>query len=901
MVTAAPGWAVNSQGNGVYQIGTPDPTLSQATPSSGSITRTSSSPAATSAPQPTQPVQPPAPQTTQQPTQTQPTQQTTAPATNLQPGSQGQDVTALQDYLVQMGYLTPQQVATGPGTYGPQTTAAVAKMQQDLGVSAGGAAGDYGPKTQAALQQKYQNLYNQNNGSAPPQSAGGASSALQPYLQPTQSSDPVFNSMLTAMQPIMDSLSQVMSNINNPALTGVSLQQEYNTLAQQNNLPQMNSQLLNMQNIMNGTTQDIRDEINSAGGTATESQVMAMSSARNTVILKQYNALSTQYQAAQTNVSNMMQYATTDQSTQLAREQATTGVLGQMSGIYSNMQNMALTMRGNAVQAAQYNISQTGYQAFAKTLAGDPSMQGNYENLLGLAPGTLSNPQALASLDTYKQQSLQMTNLLRDTQLYNAGIITQLPASDANYLSGGTTGTATASQGTSSPVIDPSTGAVSSPLQQAMLSQESGATSTAVSPSGALGMYQAMPEHLPDIGIPNTPAGQQQFLNSPALQTQLYTQMMSGLNSQYGGDQQKVLAAYYGGAGGAAVVGTPQGDMPQKNGMPSINQYVQQVQSKMSNNQNSQYNAASGGITAPVFPITANGSGTQALATGSLIPPTAGPNGTQSSKAITAVTGLTPDEFNYIVKGQSALTRMPYGQQQKVKAGVQAFLAKNGVDLSTFQSQYEAYNTTLGNNIQRFNNTQIAEGEVMGTLANLNPAAANAGLGNVNMANVGKLLAGQQVNDPAANEYMFYFNDLINSLGYFYAAQQGKTSADIPDKTEAAQVIAGGLANGGIKGLQTATQATTLKMKGVLATAVDDSQKNIWTLFGVGDQYVPPGGKGKLDDKQFVANTFADQGLNYNATIAKVPAGMIGVVDNQTGDITAIDPSSFDASKYTKL
>ena len=107
-------------------------------------------------PNPTPPTE--APSASQTPSTASPNT-ATPPATALKPGSQGQDVQALQNYLVQMGYLTPQQVSTGPGVYGPQTTAAVAKMQQDLGVQAGTSAGYYGPQTQKALAQKYQNIF----------------------------------------------------------------------------------------------------------------------------------------------------------------------------------------------------------------------------------------------------------------------------------------------------------------------------------------------------------------------------------------------------------------------------------------------------------------------------------------------------------------------------------------------------------------------------------------------------------------------------------------------------------------------------------------------------------------------------------------------------------------------
>lgn len=99
-------------------------------------------------------------------TQTQPTQTAAAPApsasssllaglpsVNLQQGDTGANVVALQKWLVAQGLMTQQQVNTGPGIYGPQTTAAVKKMQELLGVDNSTGPGDFGPRTQQALQQ----------------------------------------------------------------------------------------------------------------------------------------------------------------------------------------------------------------------------------------------------------------------------------------------------------------------------------------------------------------------------------------------------------------------------------------------------------------------------------------------------------------------------------------------------------------------------------------------------------------------------------------------------------------------------------------------------------------------------------------------------------------------------
>lgn len=375
----------------------------------------------------------------------------TPPSGNLQPGSQGDDVANLQNYLVQMGYLTSDQLNGGQGTYGPQTTAAVAKLQQDLGVQAGNAAGNYGPKTQAALAQKYQGIFNSVQNTQAPNSQNVATQAIQTASQP--STDPVFGALTSSLAPIMDSLNQVLSNINNPALTGVSLQQEYNQLSSQYNLPQLNSQLMNLQNIMQGTPDDIRNEISSAGGTATESQVQAMASARNTVILKQYNSLATQYSAAQQNVQAQLQYATTDQATQLQRAQVTAGVQESMASIESQMLSMGVTMQQNAKQAVQYNVTQTGYSGLAASAQGNPQVLSYYEQMLNLAPGTLSNPNSLSALDTYKEQQLAISEQNAQnagTRTYIYGMAQGVPVGG---VSGGSTGTVTQGGGTSNAII----------------------------------------------------------------------------------------------------------------------------------------------------------------------------------------------------------------------------------------------------------------------------------------------------------------------------------------------------------------------------------------------------------------------------------------------------------------
>ncbi|MBI5545576.1 MAG: peptidoglycan-binding protein [Deltaproteobacteria bacterium] len=72
------------------------------------------------------------------------------PSQDLRRGMTGPAVKQLQSALTQLGYLTSAQMATGPGTFGPQTESALKRFQSSHGLSATGA---YDSVTRAALAQ----------------------------------------------------------------------------------------------------------------------------------------------------------------------------------------------------------------------------------------------------------------------------------------------------------------------------------------------------------------------------------------------------------------------------------------------------------------------------------------------------------------------------------------------------------------------------------------------------------------------------------------------------------------------------------------------------------------------------------------------------------------------------
>lgn len=64
---------------------------------------------------------------------------------NLGPGSRGNSVRTLQQWLVENDFMTQAQMNTGPGIYGPRTKAAVAAWQSKAGFDTQGNPGFFGP------------------------------------------------------------------------------------------------------------------------------------------------------------------------------------------------------------------------------------------------------------------------------------------------------------------------------------------------------------------------------------------------------------------------------------------------------------------------------------------------------------------------------------------------------------------------------------------------------------------------------------------------------------------------------------------------------------------------------------------------------------------------------------
>ena len=152
----------------------------------------------------------------------------------------------------------------------------------------------------------------------------------------------------------------------------------------------MNTELMNMKNVIEGTEDDIRTEITKAGGFGTESQVMALTNARNKTLIKNYNNLLQTKQQAEQYVSTLM-------GLEQADRQAASDKLDKQLNLTFQLADYQQKMQTNAQNVLNNIVNQVGYTGLAQMTQGNPYYTSLVENTLGLGVGGLNQ------LATYKK------------------------------------------------------------------------------------------------------------------------------------------------------------------------------------------------------------------------------------------------------------------------------------------------------------------------------------------------------------------------------------------------------------------------------------------------------------------------------------------------------------------
>lgn len=312
---------------------------------------------------------------------------------------------------------SPQPMS--PAAASPQGTVPGQISTVAQATAAGAYDATHGPGSYA---QKYQTALSnaKASGVAAPQSPGDGSAGIKdnlPAPAAPQYDSTKADTVLADNQAHQQYVSDYTQSQSSPAQTE-TLTQTYQDLTDKLGIPALDTQLMNMKNIIDGTEQDIRDEVTKAGGFATNSQVLAMTDARNKTMIQNYNNLLQTRDDAEKNLSTMMDLTEKD------RDYARQKINDQLNFDQQNIQyaDKALSNAQDAYKTMQSSEGWDGiYKAAVAT--GDPQAIQKINSTMG--PGfdlvTMAKQDAIT-----RGQNTQKTNL----EIEQAGLNIQKTKAD---------------------------------------------------------------------------------------------------------------------------------------------------------------------------------------------------------------------------------------------------------------------------------------------------------------------------------------------------------------------------------------------------------------------------------------------------------------------------------------
>lgn len=259
--------------------------------------------------------------------------------------------------------------------------------------------------------QKYQSALStvQEKNTPAPASSGDASSQIKDITDKTNTQQQSDQAGIDAAKAITEKMNQdpgfqqlmqdqkdYLSSQNQTQ----TLQDQYTQLTTQAGIPALNTQLINMKSVMDGTEQDIRNEITKAGGFATDSQVLALTTARNKTMIQNYNNLLQTRDDLVNQINTTMGFAKEDRANATALAKEKMDYDQQLISYEQKMQDNAKSAYQKIVDTPGY-----GYKALYDSTGGDAHTISLIENSLGLSQGslkTLADKNSQTWSDAYK-------------------------------------------------------------------------------------------------------------------------------------------------------------------------------------------------------------------------------------------------------------------------------------------------------------------------------------------------------------------------------------------------------------------------------------------------------------------------------------------------------------------
>jgi hypothetical protein len=267
------------------------------------------------------------------------------------------------------------------------------------------------PMNYERFQEGFQNA--QNAGYPAPNDVQGATQMFSQYLKPQQQPDHIDN--LIQQDPYLQSISQGFQQYMSQINQRTSLVDTYKQMVQDSGIEKMDTDLINMKNVIEGTEDDIRTEVTKAGGFATDSQVVALANARNKQLIKNYNTLLETRNAKEKYLDTMMNLTVEDRKAADQRFDTVMNFGLKMSELNQNMKKAAVDTLDRTAKAM-------GWDGIYNAAQGNPQLIAQIERTYGLPAGGL----AIAAQQSMQQKSADQQAKALDIQYKQSQIDTNI-------------------------------------------------------------------------------------------------------------------------------------------------------------------------------------------------------------------------------------------------------------------------------------------------------------------------------------------------------------------------------------------------------------------------------------------------------------------------------------------
>ena len=273
---------------------------------------------------------------------------------------------------IDTGIPSPESAVAGEGLPGQPKTA--------------GAIGADGTQTQGkALASKYESGFNAANAALGATGGQGGLSGAQGTSLVNQYSPTKSNSLASTFvqtDPYIEGLVKAWQDYINPANQRKSLSDTYQQMLKDSGIQAIDTELLNMKNVIEGSEDDLRTEITKAGGFATNSQVLALTNARNKQLIKNYNTLLDTRNAKEKYLQTAIQLEESDRQSADQRFESAFSMGTQLATLQNQMQT-------NARNQMQWLATNIGLDGLYQSTGGDRFAIDLVESTLGIPRGGL--------------------------------------------------------------------------------------------------------------------------------------------------------------------------------------------------------------------------------------------------------------------------------------------------------------------------------------------------------------------------------------------------------------------------------------------------------------------------------------------------------------------------------